>query len=280
LRIYAAVFSADLPANPAAGAKTVVRRVRHGADGVIYPVLRVADAVRSVRDGVNCVSYWIDGVIYGVNPVNYGIDGVNDAICRIKDSSHRVRCAMDGVVNANWFVFKNLRLRDGGRFGLGAAGKPRFGGVHEGAIRAATVVDLGKGIDIKEFRVKIGLEGDHGVRHVLVERGDGGDDGGIGGIQRAILGEFGGVEGGGQRFGMLRGEVQGVQNRALSALGGMGESFALVGGEVEQEREIRADGGDGVADVGGRRWGKHCADVVLCHVRMTVATTARRGEWK
>lgn len=160
----------------------------------------------------------------------------------------------------------NLCAGRGSRFlGARSAGEPAFDGIDERVIRAAAVVGLGEGIDIEEFRVEVGLQGDHRVRNILIERGDGRHDGRKRREQRAVLGKFGSVKRGGQRFGMLRDEVESRLDDALPAGTGVLQIASLRGGEIEQERQVRADGGDGGVDVRDSGFRERGTDVIFAH---------------
>ena len=152
----------------------------------------------------------------------------------------------------------------GGRlFWARAGGKTGFDGVNVVVVGASAVGDFGGGVNIEGFGVDVAVKGAQGVVGVGVEAGDERGDLLEGREQGGVLVELGHVEGAGQGFGMLGDEVDGGLRDALAGLGDVAEGFALGVVEVEQEREVRADGGDGGGDVGDGLRGERGADDVL-----------------
>jgi len=152
----------------------------------------------------------------------------------------------------------------GGRFfGPWAGGKAGFDGVNIVVIGAGAVGNLGRGINVEGFAVEIAVQGAEGVVGVGVQAGDEGGDLLERGEQGGVFVELGDVEGAGQGFGMLGDEVDGGLRDALAGLSDVAQLLALGVVEVEQEREVGADGGDGGGDVGDGLRGERAADEVL-----------------
>ena len=177
--------------------------------------------------------------------------------------------------------FSGFRRLGGGRGGrllfARAGGEAGFDGVQVIVIGPGAVGGFGKGVNVEGFAVKITVQGAEGVAGVRVQAGD--EGGGLleGREQGGVLVELGGVEGAGQSFGMLGDEVDGGLHDALAGFGDVLELFALGVVEVEQEREVGADGGDGGGDVGDGLRGERGADDVLgAHVCGVVLCVAGR----
>ena len=158
-----------------------------------------------------------------------------------------------------------LKSRRGrrGRLFAGAGGEAGFDEVDVVVVGTGAVADFGGGINVEGFGVEVAVQGAEGVVGVGVQAGDEGGDLLEGRKHGGVLVELGGIKGAGQSFGVLGDEVDGGFDDALAGFGDVAEGFALGVVEVEQEREVRADGGDGGGDVGAGLGRERGADEVL-----------------
>lgn len=151
--------------------------------------------------------------------------------------------------------------------GLGrawAGGVAAADGVDEFAVAGGAAAVLGIAVNVEGLDEQVAVKSAQGIAGVVFQAGDEGGNLLQSGEQGGVLVEFSEVEVAGQGVRVLADEGDGGLDDALGGFGDVLEFFALAVVQVDEERQVGADGGDGLSDVGDGLRGQCRAYEVLC----------------
>ena len=146
---------------------------------------------------------------------------------------------------------------------------------HDGVVTAVPVGRLGEGVNVQHAVVEVGVEGQEGVLHFLVELGNGRGDGEEDFLEDKVLVETGQGEVTGQGAGVGVGEDRRLFQGALGGGRDVREGLTVFRLQVEQEREVRANDADGGDNVGHGLLGQRAVNHVLLHSSVRVVPGLR-----